>query len=82
MAQGTRKIMTMHKALHPRNDVDRLHVSRTAGGRRLASIEDSVDAPIQRHEYIKKREGIPIIATRNNTEDTRISRTEKNRKQT
>ena len=28
MNQRTRKIMTMHKALHPRDDVDRLYVSR------------------------------------------------------
>ena len=28
MDQRTRKLMTMHKALHPRDDVDRLHVSR------------------------------------------------------
>ena len=40
--------MTMHKALHPRDDVDRLYVSRKEGGRGLASIEDSVDASIQR----------------------------------
>ena len=43
MDQRTRKLMTMHKALHPRNDVDRLYVSRKEGGRGLASIEDSVD---------------------------------------
>ena len=31
--------MTMHKALHPRNDVDRLYVSRKEEGRGLASIK-------------------------------------------
>ena len=35
--------MTMHKALHPRDDVDRLYLSRKEGGRGIASIEDSVD---------------------------------------
>ena len=35
--------MTMHKALHPRDDVDRLYVSRKEGGRGLASIHDSID---------------------------------------
>ena len=45
-----RKLMTMHKALHPRNDVDRLYVSRKEGGRGLTSIEDSVDVSIQRLE--------------------------------
>ena len=44
MDQRTRKLMTMHKALHPRDDIDRLYVSRKEGGRVLASIEDSVNA--------------------------------------
>ena len=48
--QRTRKLMTMHKALHPRNDVDKLFVSRKEEGRGLASIEDSVDASIHRLE--------------------------------
>ena len=42
--QRTRKLMTMHKALHFRDDVDRLYVSRNEEGRGLACIEDSVDA--------------------------------------
>ena len=55
MDQRTRKLMIMHKALHPRDNVDRLYVSRKEGGRGLASIEDSVDASIQRLEdYIQK----------------------------
>ena len=50
--------MTMHKALHPRDDLCRLYVSRKERGRGLASIEDSVDASIQRLEdYIEKHEG-------------------------
>ena len=40
--QGLRKLMTMHKAFHPRGDIDRLYVSRKEWGRGLASIEDSV----------------------------------------
>ena len=43
MDQRTRKLMTMHKALHPRDEVDRLYVLRREGGRGLAGIEDSVD---------------------------------------
>ena len=39
--------MTMHKALHPRDDSDRLYVTRKEGGRRLASMEDSVDELIR-----------------------------------
>ena len=71
MDQRTRKLMAMHKALHPRDDVDRLYVSRKEGGRGLASIEDSVDASIQRlKDYIQKYEGGLITATRNETENT------------
>ena len=57
MDQRTRKLMTIHKALHPRDDVNRLYVSRKEGGRGLTSIEDTVDASIQRLEdYIEKHE--------------------------
>ena len=53
----TRKLMTMHKALHPRNVIDKLYASRKEGGRGLASIEDSMDASIQGPEdYIKKEQ--------------------------
>ena len=68
----TRKLMTMHKALHPRDDADRQYVSRKEGGRRLASIQDSVDASIQRFEdYIKKNKESLITATKNNTNNTK-----------
>ena len=42
MDQRTRKLMTMHKALHPRHDVDRLYVSRKDRGRRVAIIETAL----------------------------------------
>ena len=71
MDQRRRKLITMHKGLHSRDDVDRLYVSRKEGGRRLASIEDSVDASIQRlTDYIQKNEGGLITADRNDTEKT------------
>ena len=53
MDQRTRKLMTMHKALYPRDDVDRRYVSRKEEGRGLASIEDSVDTSIQRYNDSK-----------------------------
>ena len=46
MDQRTRKLMTMHNALHPRDDVDRLYVSRKEKGRGLTSTKDNVDASI------------------------------------
>ena len=82
MDQRIRKLMTMHKALHPRDDVDRLYVSRKEGGRGLASIEDSVDASIQRLEdYKEKHEGGLITTIRNNTDNTIDNRMTKIRKQ-
>ena len=72
----------MHKALHPRDDVDRLYVSRSEGGRGLTSIEDSVDISIQRLEdFIQKRRGRLVPATRNNTNDTKTNGTTIIRKQ-
>ena len=71
--------MTMHKALYPRDDVDKLYVSRKEGRRGLTSIEDSVAALIQ--DYIEKLGVRLITARRNNTDDTGISRTEISRKQ-
>ena len=74
--------MTMHKTLHPWDDVERLYVSRKDGGRGLASIEDSVDASLQRLEdYIGKHEGGLFTATRNDTDNTMNNRMTITRKQ-
>ena len=65
----------MHKALHPRDDVDRLYVSRKERGRGLASIEDSLEASIQRLEdYVEKHEGGLITVIGNDTESTMDNR--------
>ena len=60
--------MTMHKGLHPRDDVDGLYVSRKEWGRGLASIKDSVDASIQRFE------GVLFTSIRNDTDNTMNNR--------
>ena len=63
--------MTMHKALHPKVDVDRLYVSRKERGRGL----DSIDASIHRLEdYIEKHKGGLITAIRNDTDNTMDNR--------
>ena len=81
MDQRTRKLMTMHTALNPRDDVDRLYASRKDGGRWLASIDDSVDVSKQQLEdYIEKHERGLITAIRNdpdNTIDERMTITRK-----
>ena len=72
----------MHKALHPRDDVDRLYVSREELGRRLASIEDSVDRSIQQLEdYIENHERGLTTAIRNDTDKTIDDRMTRTRKQ-
>ena len=72
----------MHKELHPRDDVERLYVSRKEGGRGFASIEDSVDASIQRLEvYIQKHDGGLITAIRNDNDNTMDNRMTITRKQ-
>ena len=82
MDQRTRKLMTMYKALHPRNKVDRLYVQRKEGGGGFASFEDSVDASIQRLEdYIEKHERRLITTISNNTDNTIDNRMTITRKQ-
>ena len=82
MDQITTKLMTMHKAKHHRDDIDRLYVSRKEGGRGLASIEDGVPASRQRLEdYREKHERGLIIAIRNDTDNTIDDRMTITRKQ-
>ena len=72
----------MHKALHPRDYVDRLYVSGKEGERGLASIEDRVDASIQRLEdYIPNHDVGLITAIRNDTDNTMDKRMTITRKQ-
>ena len=74
--------MTMHKELYPRDDVDRLYVFRKEGRRGPASIEDNVDAFIQRLEgYIEKHEQGLITTTRVDTDNTINERMTTTRKQ-
>ena len=82
MDQRTRKLMTMHKALNHKKDIDRLYVPRKEGGRGLAGIEDTVDASIQLLEdYIEKHERGQITAIQNDTDNTIDERMTTSRKQ-
>ena len=68
--------------LHPRDNVDKLHVLRKEGGREIISSEDCVDASIQRLEdYIEKHEGGLITTIRNDTDNTKTNRMTITRKQ-
>ena len=72
----------MHKAVHPRDDIDWLYISRKEGRRGFACIEDSVDASIQQlKDYIEKHKGGLITTTRNNTDNMKTNRMIITRKQ-
>ena len=47
------EVVTIYGALHPKSDVDRLHISRKEGGRGLISIEDCVELAIRGLEVRK-----------------------------
>lgn len=50
----TRKIMTMHQALHPKSDIDRLYISRRIGGRGLVQVLQTVEEEkISLSQYLK-----------------------------
>ena len=63
MDEKTRKLMTLHKVLHPRED---LYVSRKEG--RFASVKDCIDASrLGLEEYIKKsKERMVAAASKSN----------------
>ena len=57
MHQRTRKLMTMHKALHPRDDIDRSYESRKEERRGCTRFQDSVDVSMRRRgDYIRKNQ--------------------------
>ena len=71
MDRRTRKLMARHKALHHKDDVDRLYIWRKKWGRGITTTEDSVDASIRRlKKYKEKQDGGLITTIRNDTENT------------
>ena len=55
----TRKLLTLRKAHHPKDDVQRLYIKRKEGGRGLISIEECVeDATAGLHHYIQNNQEI------------------------
>ena len=74
--------MTIHKAVHPRDDVNRLYIPRKEVGRGLGSIEDSIKASIQWFkDYVGKHKRGLITAIRNKTDNTVDNRMTITRKQ-
>ena len=71
MEQRRRKLMTMLKVLHSRDNLDRLYVSRKEGKRGFVSIEVCVDAStrtwgLHQKERPKKRLMISANSNRDN----------------
>ena len=50
MDQKTRKLITLHTALYPRDDIDRLYVNIKERGRGVARIDNSGEASMQQLE--------------------------------
>ena len=65
MDRMTRKMLTMHKALHPRDSVCRLYLPRKKDGRGLIAVEDCIDfAKFGLEKYISQWDKRLIIAVR------------------
>ena len=54
----TRKLLNMHKMLHPKADVERLYIPRKYGGRGLIDVETAFKtATVGLDHYLKHKEG-------------------------
>ena len=73
--------MTMHKALHPRDDFDRLYVPRKVRKRNWQDWRQLWRIVQRLQDYIQKHEGGLITGTRNETENTMNNRMTITRKQ-
>ena len=74
--------MTMHKALHPRDDIENSMYQENKEEEDLPSIEDSVDTSIKwLEDYIEKHERGLITSIRNDTDNTIDNRMTITRKQ-
>ena len=72
----TRKLMTVHKALYPNDDIERQYMSEKEGEWGFVSIEESVNTSIRRLEdYIKSSRERQITVTRSNPQNTKINKT-------
>lgn len=71
MDRRTRKLMTMHNALHPRSNANHLYMPGGEVGRGLLSAEDTVNlAKLRLQEYVKMSDERLVIAARGADEAT------------
>ena len=74
--------MMMHKALYPKDDINRRYVSRKEGERRLAVIKDFAAASIREHYNCTKKANERLItAARSRTDNMGTNGTTKHKKQ-
>ena len=79
MGRMTRKIMSMNRALHPRDSVCRLYLPRKEGGRGLIGVEDCVHmAVLSFRKYVSQNEDRLIVAARGNDMAKRDNEEKKN----
>ena len=79
--QKTRKLMTMHKAIQPRDQIDRFYETRKEGEGEIENAEGYMDRAIQElGEYINKSKGTMITSASNNN-NNRIIKIKKIRNQ-
>ena len=61
----TRKLMTMHNALHLKSYIDRLYIPRKEGGRRLQDVEETVKVTnLGLENYVKESKERFLTAAR------------------
>ena len=70
--RGTRKFMTVHGALHPKNDIKRVYLSRETGGRRLTSCEVCIRMEENNLEWYVRNSVEPLIERVKAAENNRI----------
>ena len=63
----------MHKALHPRDDVDIVYVFRKEWGKGLNSFKDGLDASVQPFDDYLEKHGL-ITVIRNDTDNTKTNK--------
>ena len=80
MDERTRKLMICIRSCIPEMTLTDYMCQEKRGGGGLTSIEGSINASI-REDYIEKSSGILVTATRSNSNNMGITRTEVTRKQ-
>ena len=67
------KLITVHKTLHAKQNIDRLYVKKIRS-KRIANIEDNEDTSIRRLDDFKKGKERQMTMTRNNTDNIKKNR--------